>query len=71
MADREIGTLTEAVVLLDEWIEAYRELEREHARLVRRYDSAKTFLQHAREAISNDLHPPEIHRQAEESECPF
>ena len=71
MADRDIGSLTEAVALLDEWIEAYRELERENARLQQRYLSAKTLLGHARTAIANDLHPPEIQRQAEESECPF
>ena len=70
--DRDIHSLSGALALLDEWIEAYHELERDHARLLQRYDSAKTFLQHARAAIANDLHPPTVEeRQAIESEIPF
>lgn len=72
MADRDIGSLTEAVVLLDEWIEAYGELQRENARLVQRCRTAETLLEHARAVIANDLNPPKVReREAIESECPF
>lgn len=64
--DRDIQSLPDALALLDEWIEAYRELERDHARLMQRYLSTKTMLGHARAAIANDLEPlPFV------SECPF
>lgn len=71
MADREISSLEGALRLLDEWQEAYSELERDNARLLHRYLAAKLRLEHALAAIHNDLHPPEIKRQAVESECPF
>lgn len=53
--DREIGTLTEAIALLDEYIAAYNELRTENARLLNKYLSTKTYLEHARAAMRNDF----------------
>lgn len=58
--DREITTLEGALRLLDEWQEAYSELERDHARLMQKYLTAKALLEHARHAIANDLWLEEI-----------
>jgi hypothetical protein len=55
VADREINSLDAAVVLLDEWIAAYDELRRDHARLMHNYAVTKEALKHARFAIECDL----------------
>jgi hypothetical protein len=58
--DRQIGSKGGAIALLDEWIEAYRDLEREHERLRMQYRNACKRLEHAQAAIRNDLHPPQV-----------
>jgi len=68
---RDVSTLSQALSLLDEWIEAYEELRRDNMRLLARYLSTKTDLEHARAAIANDLWLDERLAKPIESECPF
>ena len=67
----DIGSMSEAMVLLDGYIAAYEDLLVEHARLMRRYISTREDLAHARAAIANDLWLIEQLARPIESESPF
>lgn len=69
--DREIRSLTGAMVLLDEYIAAYEELLVDHARLMRKFISQHADLAHAHAALANDLWLAEQLEKPPESECPF
>jgi hypothetical protein len=69
--DRELNSLESAVILLDEWIAAYQDLQRDHALLMRRYLNTRDELKHARAAIEYDLVIDAIKNPPVVSECPF
>lgn len=68
---RDLCMLEQAVILLDEWIEAYEQLRRDHMALMHRYTSTKNALGHARYAIEFDLLIDELEHPKPVSECPF
>ena len=69
--EREIGSIEEAVSLLDEWIAAYEELRREHLRALWEMSKLRTAYEHAGAVIENDRWYAEQIKAAQESECPF
>lgn len=52
---KDITTLDEAIDLLDQWIDAYRALERAYLRLQYANNMLRRDYEHARSAIENDL----------------
>ena len=58
--DRQINSLDQAIVLLDEWIAAYEQLHIDHVRLMHKHMVAEEALKHARFAIECDLAVAEI-----------
>ena len=51
----EIGSMAEAIALLDLWIDAYEQLRLDNVRLMQKYITTKEALSHARFAIECDL----------------
>jgi hypothetical protein len=62
---RELRTLEDAVALLDEWLEAYRELERQHVRL----DHAWRKMCHERDMDNHALYAQLCDRWLAEAEA--
>jgi hypothetical protein len=70
--NREINSLDQAVVLLDEWIAAYEQLRLQHVRLLHEHTTTKEQLSHALFAIECDLAIDEFETMQPEPELdPF
>ncbi len=71
--EREIGTLVQAIQLLDEWIEAYEELRRANVQLLHRHIKLERELLHAHSALDHFefLVTWEPGKMRPESECDF
>jgi hypothetical protein len=63
--DREIHSLEEAIVLLDEWIAAYEELRKDFLRLQWKHSKTVDALEHANSVIEFEQALREAEQRAE------